>query len=184
MQKEGTDMAPLPLLVPRWLQQIAPARPLWQLGFCLGYTLIELLVSLALVATLTGIAVPLYKNHLETVAIEAAIIDIHELQREIALYEGSFGQLPANLGDINRQYDLDPWGNPYQYMNLVNAPKDGSGKPKGSRRDKFWNPLNYDYDLYSWGPDEKTAQQLTAKNARDDIVRAGEGQFVGVASDH
>ena len=46
------------------------------------------------------------------------------------------------------------------------------------------NPLNTDFDLYSMGPDGQTQKQLTAAKARDDIVRAGNGGFIGKAEDH
>ena len=45
-------------------------------------------------------------------------------------------------------------------------------------------PLNSDFDLYSMGPDGQTATPLTAKASRDDIVRANNGGFIGVASDY
>lgn len=45
------------------------------------------------------------------------------------------------------------------------------------------NPLNSDFDLYSMGPDGKTATPLTAKASYDDIIRAVDGKFLGLASD-
>jgi general secretion pathway protein G len=45
------------------------------------------------------------------------------------------------------------------------------------------NPLNTDFDLYSSGPDGRTQTQLTANFARDDIVRAGNGSYIGTAQD-
>jgi general secretion pathway protein G len=73
----------------------------------------------------------------------------------------------------------DPWGRPHQFTKLQGI--NGKGK---ARKDKNLNPLNADYDLYSVGPDGLTALPLTAKAARDDIVRANNGAFVGVASDY
>jgi general secretion pathway protein G len=76
----------------------------------------------------------------------------------------------------------DPWGRAYQYLRI-----DG-GKTPGiegyRRRDKNANPVNSDYDLYSMGKDSKTAPQFTAKNARDDIVRANDGAYYGLAENH
>lgn len=45
-------------------------------------------------------------------------------------------------------------------------------------------PINSDYDLYSKGKDGKSQKPLTAAASRDDIVRAGNGAFVGLASDY
>ena len=45
-------------------------------------------------------------------------------------------------------------------------------------------PVNSDYDLYSMGRDGKSNAPFTAKMSRDDIVRANDGQFVGLASEY
>jgi general secretion pathway protein G len=186
MQEEGTDMAPLALLVPKWLHRIAPGRPLWQLGLCLGYTLIELLVSLALVATITGIAVPVYKNHLENVAMEQAIIDVRMLEKELALFEAAFARLPSmyapdyGLVALRKAPPLDPWGNPYQYLNYAEDEKHPvTGEPKNARRDHQDHPLNTTYDLFSMGKDGLFGLPLTNSKSADDVVRANDGLYVG-----
>jgi general secretion pathway protein G len=56
----------------------------------------------------------------------------------------------------------------------------GNGK---ARKDRFLVPLNTDYDLYSDGPDGKTASPITAAPSQDDIIRASDGSYVGVAAD-
>ena len=48
--------------------------------------------------------------------------------------------------------------------------------PRGS-------PKNSDFDLYSMGKDGASVGPLTAKASRDDVVRASDGRFVGLASD-
>ena len=52
------------------------------------------------------------------------------------------------------------------------------------RKDKSLHPLNSDYDLYSMGPDGRSVSPLTAKASRDDIIRANNGGFIGVAEDY
>lgn len=54
----------------------------------------------------------------------------------------------------------------------------GSVKP---RKDRFLVPINSDYDLYSMGPDGQTNEPLNVPVSRDDIVRASNGAYVGVA---
>jgi general secretion pathway protein G len=49
------------------------------------------------------------------------------------------------------------------------------------RKDKQLQPINTDYDLYSVGKDGDSVAPLTAKKSLDDIVRAGEGAYVGLA---
>jgi general secretion pathway protein G len=60
--------------------------------------------------------------------------------------------------------------------------KDGGVEGK-MRKDRFLVPLNSDYDLYSMGKDGDSRPPLTAQMSRDDIVRASDGAFVGLASD-
>jgi general secretion pathway protein G len=58
---------------------------------------------------------------------------------------------------------------------------DGGGKEK-QRKDRFLHPLNTDYDLYSTGADGKTKAPLAAKDSQDDIIRANDGAYIGVAA--
>jgi len=88
--------------------------------------------------------------------------------------------LPDSLAVLGYGSLLDPWGHPYQYLKIAGGDVKGKGK---LRRDRFLNPLNADYDLYSMGPDGDTKTNLNAKESRDDIVRANSGAFIGAASD-
>jgi general secretion pathway protein G len=74
---------------------------------------------------------------------------------------------------------LDPWGNPYQYLRIDESTSKGE-----KRKDKFLNPVNSDYDLYSMGKDGATALPFTSARGRDDIVRANNGQFLGLAEEY
>lgn len=70
---------------------------------------------------------------------------------------------------------LDPWGSPYQYLKLLL-------KSKGKVcKDHNLVPSNSDYDLYSLGKDKQSVSPLTAKASNDDIIRANNGDFVGLA---
>lgn len=156
-------------------------RVAWGKEHFRGITLIELLFVLAIVGTLAGIAMPVYTNQIEKARITKAIAEIAIIQREIAAYEGKEADnfLPKTLADIGRGNLLDPWDNPYRYLNF--ALIKGTGPV---RKDRFMVPLNTDYDLYSVGKDGKTFPPLTAKPSYDDIVRANDGAFVGLASEY
>jgi len=52
------------------------------------------------------------------------------------------------------------------------------------RRDRYLFPLNTDYDLFSLGPDARTAVSLGSKLGQDDVIRANDGGFFGVAADY
>ena len=142
-----------------------------------GFTLIELMIVVAIIAVLSGIAVPGYRRALSTAKTTIAISDIKGLQFEIDFYEHNCGQLPLNLDYLDGGPYFDPWGNEYRYLNFSTVK--GKGK---FRKDKFLVPLNSTYDLYSMGPDGDSKGPLTAKASRDDIIRSNDGDYVGIAS--
>ena len=146
---------------------------------CDGFTLIEILVVIAILATLAAIAIPAYSNHIQRAKIVRCIEEVRMLESEIAAYQENNDKLPDNLNDLGRGNILDPWGNPYQFLNFDNVT--GQGK---MRKDHNLVPLNTDYDLYSMGKDGKSKPPLTAKASHDDIIRANNGSFIGIASDY
>lgn len=52
------------------------------------------------------------------------------------------------------------------------------------RVDRFMYPLNSDYDLFSLGPNGRTTVSLGETLGQDDVIRANNGGFFGVASDY
>lgn len=42
-------------------------------------------------------------------------------------------------------------------------------------------PINSDFDLYSMGADGKTAAPITSTAGKDDVIRANDGGYIGVA---
>jgi len=158
---------------------------------CQGFTLLELIFGIFIVLTLAGIAVPLMADYLHKAKVDRAVLDIRTMEKEIILFELEKGRYPGwpddmleTMKEIGRDHFKDPWGTPYQYRNLAQGPHTGSGKPKFCRRDRSYNPLNYDFDLYSVGPDKQvpTHNQITANKGADDIVRAVNGRYVGVGA--
>ena len=143
-----------------------------------GFSLVELLIVAAMLATLVSISVPIYARALDSARMAHAIAEIQTLQKEIFVYDVQTGDLPLTLEDIDRERLTDPWGTPYEYLNFTGVK--GKGK---MRKDRFLVPLNSRYDLYSKGPDKKSQTPLTAKASRDDIIRANDGSFVGPASE-
>jgi general secretion pathway protein G len=76
----------------------------------------------------------------------------------------------------------DPWGNPYHYLNIAALP-DKSDSPQ-TRKDQNLFPLNSDFDLYSMGQDGETKISLADETSQDDVIRASNGKFIGLASDY
>lgn len=143
----------------------------------LGVTLLELLIAVTVVGLLMGVALPSYRAYLDRTKIAVAKKDILEISYKLerALY--STNAYPRTLADLP-DTRLDPWGNPYQYLSMEGA------KVGDKRKDKSLHPLNSDYDLYSMGPDGRSQTPLTARASRDDIIRANNGGFIGVAEDY
>jgi len=143
-----------------------------------GFTLIELLVTVAIIVTIAAIAVPPLLNALNQAKIARAIGDIHAIGTDLQGYYLSNYQYPDTLDQIGDNRN-DPWGNPYQYLNFAGV--NGKGK---MRKDRFLVPINTFFDLYSMGPDGQSVPPLTAKQSRDDIIWANDGDYVGPASDY
>ena len=146
-----------------------------------GLTLLELLITLAVIAILSAISLQIYGGALEKSKITRAIVEIESIEAAIIASE-SDRNLPDSLDEIGWGGRLDPWGNPYRYSKHETN-KQGKVNPGKVRKDRFLVPLNSTYDLYSMGPDGDSKLPLTAKASRDDIVRAGDGAFIGPASE-
>ncbi len=134
---------------------------------------------MAIIITLASMGLPAFADASESAYVARAIGDIRTLQTEITRYEVQLGKLPDVLQDVGITDLLDPWGNPYQYLNFDNV--QGQGQKK---KDKFLVPLNSTYDLYSMGKDGKTSTALTANASKDDIVRANDGAYIGLGSQY
>jgi len=142
-----------------------------------GFTLVEVLIVVALILTIAAIALPYLSSTLDEARYAKAVADIHTLQDAINADQLQNGVFTDSLATIGFGYLVDPWGNPYQYLN--HATMHGNGQ---ARKDRFLVPLNTDYDLYSMGKDGQTASPLTAQVSQDDIIRANDGSYVGLAS--
>jgi general secretion pathway protein G len=143
-----------------------------------GFTIIELLIIIAILMTIAAIAVPNLFAAVDQARIARAVSEIHTLEDAITLYFAINGKYPDSLDQVGYGDLLDPWGNPYQYLN--HSGMRGNGQ---ARKDRFLVPLNSDYDLYSMGKDGTSLPPITAKPSLDDIIRAGNGSYVGLASE-
>jgi len=141
--------------------------------------LVELMIATVLVAVLLAVAIPSYQRYRDRVRVAQATKDITVIATAIAQYELDARAYPGSLADIGMDNQRDPWGNPYRYLNMQDRGARGL-----ARKDHALVPINTDFDLYSMGADGGTAPPLTARQSRDDIVRANNGAFVGLASDY
>jgi general secretion pathway protein G len=144
-----------------------------------GFTVIELMIVIGIFGVLVSLAVGKYSDYRERIRVNQAVTEIAALSVTISQYALDNNRtLPDTLADIRADGKLDPWGRPYRYFNLSSHKGNGY-----ARKDKKLNPLNSDFDLYSMGKDGKSQSSLMAKTSRDDIVRARDGRFIGLAQD-
>jgi general secretion pathway protein G len=143
-----------------------------------AFTLVELLLVVAIVAVLASIAVPSYSSYVDRARVVQAEGDIVQIELAVAQYLADHQVFPSTLSDLGRGTFIDPWGNPYQYLNLANI--HGHGQ---ARKDRSLVPINSDYDLYSAGKDGQSVPPLTAARSQDDVLRGRNGGFVGLAKD-
>ncbi len=177
-----------------------------------GFTLIEVLIVVAIIATLSAIAMPNYLKYKYEAKITLAMADIRIIEKQIALFVyDNDGRLPDNLSDLPTFSGpiKDPWGNPYQYLKInsgVVAPvafiapvarvvpdipsppvvpdiPDNIGVIGQARKNFMDVPVNQDYDLYSMGKDGKTNISFRVPVSYDDVVRAYNGQYIGLVSE-
>lgn len=145
-----------------------------------GFTVIELLITVAIIGTLSTILIPTLNEQLEKDKNKQAESDLALMSALIGNYIVDYGVPPDTLDQVGLGDKLDPWGRPYQYLNVFG---DTAGPPD-PRKDLFLHPLNSDYDLYSLGADGKSNTPLTSNQSRDDIIRANNGGYIGIAAEY
>jgi general secretion pathway protein G len=145
-------------------------------------TLVELLLAIAILGTLSAIAVPTTSNYIDKARNSTAMVDIREMDLGIVRFQAERGRLPNTLAEAGFPTLLDPWGRPYQYMIIQGLSKHEMDAK--ARWDKNEKPLNHDFDLYSMGKDGETKPKVTHKESYDDIIRAHGGTYVGLASEY
>jgi prepilin-type N-terminal cleavage/methylation domain-containing protein len=144
-----------------------------------GFTLVELIVVVAILGILIMVGIPSYNQYVNRTKNARAMSEISILSTEIAAYTSDNGGTnPDDLGKINRAAYKDPWKNEYIYNNFkdlaTTPPLYDSISPL---------PLNQDFDIYSRGVDGASAQVGNGSTTIDDIIRSNDGAFIGLRAD-
>ncbi len=142
-----------------------------------GFSLVEILVAVAIILTLGALAIPRYLTAVYQAKVSRAAGDIRTMGNQILGYEAINQVLPTSLSQAGFATNVDPWGQPYQYLDFAT-----NTNPSAVRVDRFNVPLNSFFDLYSMGQNMQSAPSLTAAVSQDDIVWAGDGDFDGLAT--
>jgi general secretion pathway protein G len=92
-----------------------------------GFTLMEMLVVVAILVVLAGAAVPIYMNYLENAKKDRAKIDCKALTTAVEAYKLRYGDYPPSLQALTQNAPdgslptlepsalFDPWQHEYQY---------------------------------------------------------------------
>jgi len=146
-----------------------------------AFTLIEVIVALGVLGSLAAIAIPKFSSYQYQAQIAHAVADIRKIDLALRTYKEQNGNWPATLADLGMS-DLpnDPWDRAYGYLKI-----EGNLLALASaRKDVFHVPINSDFDLYSKGRDGSSLSLLPAPVSQDDIIRANDGRYVGLASEY
>jgi general secretion pathway protein G len=141
-----------------------------------GFTLLELLLAVALAAVLLVLAAGAYADYAERARVTEAINQIRAMSAGITGFALINGRFPVDLAEAGYDGARDPWGHAFVYTDLT-GPSRGA-----ARKDRRLNPLNSDYDLFSPGRDGTYRTQITHQTSLDDVIRARDGAFVDLAA--
>ena len=154
-----------------------------------GFTLFSLLITLAIIGILGTYAIPIFGKpgincddpnarvgYFMRAKIAAITANIGAMNLALLHFELSHNRFPDNLSELKGVNFIDPWGNPYQYLNFNDV--NGVGK---NRKDHNLHKVNLYFDLYSMGPDGVTDTPFTSTAGKDDIVMAADGGYIGPA---
>ena len=121
-----------------------------------GFTLMELLVVVALLVVLAGTGGVIYMNYLEGAKEDVARAQAQEISQAAEAYRVKYGDYPQNLAALTQPTPdgkvylepsalLDPWQRPYQYVNpgshhpSTNKPDIWSGGKDGNAQFGNWS---------------------------------------------
>jgi len=83
-----------------------------------AFSIFDLLISVAILSIVVSIVIPMYQDYIKESQISVAVQDLRNIS--FILDDAMLsGDLPSSLTEVGISYN-DPWGNPYQYLNLQN----------------------------------------------------------------
>ena len=145
-----------------------------------GFTLMEMMLAVVIGGIVLAMGTASYTRYVQTAKIASATSDLLKIKSLIDRYRlNNNDAVPLSLATINAADILDPWGNPYEFLNFSTV--HGNGQ---KRKDHNLVPINSQFDLYSKGADGQSVGPLTAAKSRDDVIIANDGAYVGLASNY
>lgn len=127
-----------------------------------GFTLVEILVVLAIVGMLSALVGPQVINYLGRAKVDTAKVEIESLQTALDLFRLDVGRYPSEREGLQALLDrpggLAAWNGPY--VKKKAAPVDPWGQPYVYRTPGKKGP----YELYSRGPNAQSGANAATMN--------------------
>jgi len=142
-----------------------------------GFSTVELLIVVTIIMIIAALAIPNLVSAIYIAKVARAVSEITNIEEAVGLYQSINNVLPDDLSQVGYGNLLDPWGEPYEYFNHATGHGNGT-----IRLDNFNVPLNSDFDIYSNGKDRTSSPAITASDSQDDVIRASDGSYKGLAS--
>lgn len=144
-----------------------------------GFTLIEMLVVVMIIGILAATAMVKITGLMESTRRSLAISQLRELQRLVDTFQAVNGKPPDAWLDMGMgPLPKDPWGNEYVYQSHAVV------SILLFRTDGLLIAINTDYDLFSKGKDGQWLPDILGLLSSDDVIRADNGRFFGMAKDY
>lgn len=139
-----------------------------------GFTLVELLIVIAIIGILTAVAVPEVLDQIEKARYAHATSDVKSYFKEARMYRVDEGEYPSTWEELGYSSSpVDPWGHEYVLNNHADIP---SGK---RRSDGPTIPINSQLDIFSPGPNGEWDPNILTNMSKDDVIVAMDGSYVG-----
>jgi general secretion pathway protein G len=137
-----------------------------------AFTLIELMLVLVILATLSAIVVPKLTGHSKRAKVIAVQTQIADFGTALDAFEIDVGRYPTTVEGLRALLErptaeADDWRGPYLSKNVV--PLDQWGGEYQYRCPGQYNPDGY--DLYSYGPDQKMGGDDDITNWSEEVRR-------------
>ena len=102
-----------------------------------GFSLIEIMIIIAIIGILSAIATPTYRAYINKAKTVKAISEIKVISYAVDTYRMGKDELPMDLAAVGYGNYMDPWGRPYQYLNIeaLDHEPGGGGDPGGGGGD-------------------------------------------------
>ena len=138
----------------------------------------ELAIAVAILGVLGALTLTQYLAYIDRVRVARAVIEMKDISAQLDPIAFDGGALPNALADIGHRRAQGSLGSAVSVPPIQGI----AASAARSRKDQFLVPLNSDYDLYSRGKDGDLQPSITNAVSLDDVIRANDGAFLGLAA--